>query len=186
MAEYPKWKYHKTEQPKLCEDSAQEEALGKGWFNSPGEGEAGKAKKEEFSVPETVDQEQLAEIKQQVEDLANENVALAAKLQEAEDYIETLEEQLAEAQKNDHRDENGQFTPAEEGGEAPNASDAAIALAEQHGIDITTVTGTGTNGNITKPDVQAVIDAASEVEGTDEAGTEEESEGDQGDEEPEE
>ena len=45
-------------------------------------------------------------------------------------------------------------TPAE-----PKASDAAKALAEQHGIDLATITGTGADGNIIVGDVQAVVDA---------------------------
>ena len=40
-----------------------------------------------------------------------------------------------------------------------NATDAAIALAEENDIDLASVTGTGTNGRIGKPDVQAAIDA---------------------------
>ena len=38
-------------------------------------------------------------------------------------------------------------------------TDAAKALADEHGIDITTVEGTGADGNVTKADVQAVVDA---------------------------
>ncbi len=37
--EYPKWKYHATEAPKLVADKAEEDALGKGWHESPGEAE---------------------------------------------------------------------------------------------------------------------------------------------------
>lgn len=42
------------------------------------------------------------------------------------------------------------------------ASDAAIDLAAEHGVNLSMVTGTGANGNITKPDVQAYIDARDE------------------------
>lgn len=41
-----------------------------------------------------------------------------------------------------------------------NATDAAVALAEENGIDLATVNGTGNNGRIGKPDVQAAIDSA--------------------------
>ena len=37
-------------------------------------------------------------------------------------------------------------------------SQAAIDLAEANDIDLTVIVGTGSNGNITKGDVQAVID----------------------------
>jgi pyruvate/2-oxoglutarate dehydrogenase complex dihydrolipoamide acyltransferase (E2) component len=37
------------------------------------------------------------------------------------------------------------------------ASDAARALAEEHGIDLATVEGTGSGGNITKGDIQRLI-----------------------------
>ena len=33
--EYPKWKYHATEQPVVVESAEQEEALGKEWADSP-------------------------------------------------------------------------------------------------------------------------------------------------------
>jgi pyruvate/2-oxoglutarate dehydrogenase complex dihydrolipoamide acyltransferase (E2) component len=46
-----------------------------------------------------------------------------------------------------------------EGAPEINASTAARTLAEEAGIDLTTVTGTGADGNITKPDVQNAIDA---------------------------
>lgn len=41
-----------------------------------------------------------------------------------------------------------------------NATDTAISLAEEHGIDLSTVQGTGADGRILKNDVQAVIEAA--------------------------
>ncbi|MNO31424.1 branched-chain alpha-keto acid dehydrogenase subunit E2 [compost metagenome] len=43
--------------------------------------------------------------------------------------------------------------------EAPKASKAARALAESAGIDLSKVTGTGNDGAITKPDVEAFIAA---------------------------
>lgn len=42
----------------------------------------------------------------------------------------------------------------------PDISEAARKLAEEKGIDLTKVTGTGANGAITKPDVEAAIAAA--------------------------
>jgi pyruvate/2-oxoglutarate dehydrogenase complex dihydrolipoamide acyltransferase (E2) component len=38
-----------------------------------------------------------------------------------------------------------------------NASPAAKKLAEENGIDLTAVTGTGTNGGITKADVEKAV-----------------------------
>ena len=42
--------------------------------------------------------------------------------------------------------------------QAPPATDAAQELAAQEGIDLSTVEGTGAEGKITKPDVQAAVD----------------------------
>jgi pyruvate/2-oxoglutarate dehydrogenase complex dihydrolipoamide acyltransferase (E2) component len=47
---------------------------------------------------------------------------------------------------------------------APEATDAAKALAAQHGIDLATVTGTGSDGRITKDDVQALVTPEPEPE----------------------
>lgn len=44
--------------------------------------------------------------------------------------------------------------------ESVNATDAAVALAEEAGIDLSSVKGSGDGGRITKADVQASIDAA--------------------------
>lgn len=44
-----------------------------------------------------------------------------------------------------------------------NASDAAKKLADENGLDLGTVTGTGANGNITKGDVETAIAAAIEA-----------------------
>jgi len=38
------------------------------------------------------------------------------------------------------------------------ATKGAIELAEEHDIDLTTVEGSGKDGQITKPDVEALID----------------------------
>lgn len=43
---------------------------------------------------------------------------------------------------------------------AYHATDAAQKLADEYDLDISTVTGTGANGSITKPDVEAAIEAA--------------------------
>ena len=40
----------------------------------------------------------------------------------------------------------------------PSATDAAIKLAEENGVDLAQVTGTGADGRITQPDVQKFID----------------------------
>lgn len=39
----------------------------------------------------------------------------------------------------------------------PEASDAAVKLAQEHGIDLRDVNGTGANGNIVKADVEALL-----------------------------
>lgn len=44
----------------------------------------------------------------------------------------------------------------------PNVTVGAMELAESSGIDITTVQGTGKGGTVTKADVQAAIEDASE------------------------
>lgn len=43
--------------------------------------------------------------------------------------------------------------------EEPRISDAVAAFAEEQGIDIETVTGTGKDGRINKSDIEAVIKA---------------------------
>ena len=40
MSEYPKWKYHATEQALVVDDIDAEEALGHGWFDTPAEAQA--------------------------------------------------------------------------------------------------------------------------------------------------
>lgn len=40
---------------------------------------------------------------------------------------------------------------------SPDATDAAAALADQEGIDLAGVTGTGSGGRITKGDVEAFL-----------------------------
>ena len=42
--------------------------------------------------------------------------------------------------------------------EDPRISAAALALAQEHNIDLATITGTGLNGRITKGDVMAAIE----------------------------
>ena len=37
MSQYPKWKYHATEQALIVDDLDAEEALGEGWFDTPAE-----------------------------------------------------------------------------------------------------------------------------------------------------
>lgn len=179
MSEYPKFKYHKTEAAKIVAGKAEEEALGKEWFDSRPEAKAGKKKEVvEVSKPvgAEVNTEYLDALQKQVEELATANAELEAKLEEAEDFIETLQAQLEEAQKNDQRGDDGKFvspdSESESDGEGEiveiEASDAAVKLAAEHGIDLATVTGTGANGNITKGDVQKLLDQAAEGSENDE------------------
>lgn len=56
---------------------------------------------------------------------------------------------------------------ASKGGEQAGASSQAKALADEYGIDLSTVEGTGKDGQITKGDVQAAIDAVSQGGGDD-------------------
>ena len=54
--------------------------------------------------------------------------------------------------------------PAPEPATTTDATDAAKALADEHGLDLATVTGTGADGRITKDDVQQAIDAQAELD----------------------
>lgn len=40
MDEYPRWRYHATEKPKLVNDPVEDEALGDGWADTPAAFEA--------------------------------------------------------------------------------------------------------------------------------------------------
>lgn len=51
--------------------------------------------------------------------------------------------------------------PSSEPQPVPEISEAAKKLAEENGIDIAQVKGTGANGAIIKPDVEAAIEAKS-------------------------
>ena len=44
------------------------------------------------------------------------------------------------------------------------ATDAAVGLAEESGVDLTGIEGTGSGGRITKDDVEAAIEAEAETE----------------------
>lgn len=59
---------------------------------------------------------------------------------------------------------NGHIVEVEDP-DPPKATDAAVRLAEQEGIDLNTVTGTGKDGQITHDDVHAAIEAESHEEG---------------------
>lgn len=48
---------------------------------------------------------------------------------------------------------------APEGADDPNATDAAVELAAENGVDLEDVTGSGADGKITKQDVQDHLDA---------------------------
>lgn len=51
-----------------------------------------------------------------------------------------------------------------------DATEAAVELAEEHGIDLSEVEGTGVDGRITKPDVEALLDEGELDEGDGDAG----------------
>ncbi|MFL1404194.1 E3 binding domain-containing protein [Marinobacter sp. M1N3S26] len=51
----------------------------------------------------------------------------------------------------------GQQPPAPPAATAPATSDAVKKLADENGIDLTTVTGTGKGGRIVKADIEALI-----------------------------
>jgi pyruvate/2-oxoglutarate dehydrogenase complex dihydrolipoamide acyltransferase (E2) component len=57
------------------------------------------------------------------------------------------------------RSYSGEATPLpiveEENGDDPRATSAAVARAAELGVDLNAVTGTGLNGKITVPDVEA-------------------------------
>lgn len=57
--------------------------------------------------------------------------------------------------------------PEEEDQEEIDATDAAIKLADQEGIDLATVTGTGDEGRILKSDVERTIDALADEKDAD-------------------
>ena len=155
-SEFPKFKYHKTEDAQVVEGKDEEEALGKEWFDSPPEAKAGKKNKLDHVA--AVDTKDLDDLKAQNIELAKENKVYVEQLEKAEDHIDELEKQLEEAMKNDHRNEEGQFIKAKDVTEI-KASDAAKNLAEENEVDLKDVTGTGADGNITKGDVQTFIDA---------------------------
>lgn len=48
--------------------------------------------------------------------------------------------------------------------ESVNATDAAVELAAEHGIDMADVEGTGEDGRILKSDVEAAVEAAGDGE----------------------
>ncbi|MGG3883711.1 dihydrolipoamide acetyltransferase family protein [Brevibacillus panacihumi] len=52
--------------------------------------------------------------------------------------------------------------PAQDG-DKPRYSPAVMHLAQQHGIDLSRVTGTGMGGRVTRKDVQAIIDAGGQA-----------------------
>ena len=35
MSEYPSWRYHRTEKPRLVKNTAEDQALGRGWEDTP-------------------------------------------------------------------------------------------------------------------------------------------------------
>lgn len=113
MSEYPKFKYHKSKEPILCQNSAEEEALGKEWADDPNEAKGIKPAKVQNSAPSAVF-EDLKEANDKLEEAETKIVELQEQLEAAEDHIETLEAALEEASKNDHRDEDGKFKKADD------------------------------------------------------------------------
>lgn len=120
MSEYPKWKYHKDDEPVLVHDDSQENALGKGWCDDPNEAKGiKKAPPPAKSAGDLANKlhtatEELKKVEALNEELVAQNAELEKQLEEAEDHIETLEAALEEASKNDHRDEDGKFKKADD------------------------------------------------------------------------
>ncbi len=90
MSEYPKWKYHKSDEPCLCATKDDEDALGKGWADSPRE-----AKGLKKSAPPAGAAGELAKTLEKVtatlKDTELQVVDLQEQLEKAEDHIDTLE-----------------------------------------------------------------------------------------------
>lgn len=63
--------------------------------------------------------------------------------------VEEVEEEVVE--------EASEAPEPEEAEELIDATDGALALADEYGVDLATITGTGANGRITKADVEAVL-----------------------------
>lgn len=173
MSEYPKFKYHKSKEPILCQNSAEEEALGKEWADDPNEAKGIKPAKVQNSAPSAVFEE-LKEANDKLEEAETKIVELQEQLEAAEDHIETLEAQLEEASKNDQRGDDGKFKSGKDGDDEVEASEAAVALAEEYGIDLRLVKGTGADGNIIKSDVEAYLKEVVEGEGEGQDGETEE------------
>src|SRR4051812_31652459 len=58
------------------------------------------------------------------------------------------------------RAEGHKFSVSDAGDDAEDeATDSAVELAEANGVDLSTVTGSGAGGRITKGDVEAVLNA---------------------------
>jgi len=134
-------------------------------------------KEEEAAVEEAVAEEPEEPV---VEEAEEEAAAEAGEEEEEAAGEEAVEAPAAEA-------EEEAAAEAEEQEEAPEVdiTGAAEELAEEHGVDVTALEGTGKDGRILKSDVQAAVDrmqeeaeaaAEEEEEAAAEAGEEEEEE----------
>ena len=126
MSQFPKWKYSEDRESKIVQSGEEEAALGEKWFDTPREaGWLGQAERDKPkpAAPKT-DSEQVKELKEQNQFLFEENKRLQAALDESDQYIETLQNALEEAQKNDQRDEDGKFKAAGEGEAAEGEGEA--------------------------------------------------------------
>lgn len=121
MSQFPKYKYSENRETKLVQNAEEEALLGDKFFDTPRE--AGWLGEEERNKPKPAapkpESEQLKELKEQNAFLFEENKRLQAALDESDQYIETLQKALEEAQKNDQRGADGKFKAADDGeGEA--------------------------------------------------------------------
>ncbi len=57
--------------------------------------------------------------------------------------------------------------PADAGADRPHASPVARRMAEEHGLDLASVPGTGTGGRVTREDVERMLEGASEASSPD-------------------
>lgn len=117
MSQFPKYKYSENRETKLVQNAEEEALLGDKFFDTPRE--AGWLGEEERNKPKPAapkpESEQLKELKEQNAFLFEENKRLQAALDESDQYIETLQKALEEAQKNDHRGDDGKFKAADAG-----------------------------------------------------------------------
>jgi uncharacterized protein YutE (UPF0331/DUF86 family) len=109
--------------------------------------------------------------------IAAQNITKEVLDMDPKELLELLKEQLTEALKPVTERIAAIESALEEDAEEINATEAAVALAEEHKIDLQEIEGTGEDGQITEADVQRVIDA----EPGDKPGEGEEDDADDGD-----